>query len=210
MKLRVGRCRNADGERQIFCERLPQGGAQSTDLTLKPGQILETFALRWPLEVRFRDVKQFPGFEDPQNRVSKATQRTAPLIFYIYDLGAAVARAVRASPRATICASKALVQTQEHYLLRRHSSKSTPSHLARKDFRRPRTRCAHARNPSTPCRLGQSCRLNVQNARLSRTTFMTLILSAGLLSAIGTIIFVVLPEPEPPITPPCGLFAAGW
>jgi hypothetical protein len=58
----------------------------STDLTLKPPQILETFALRWPLEVCFRDVKQFLGFEDPQNRVSKATQRTAPLVFYIYDL----------------------------------------------------------------------------------------------------------------------------
>ncbi len=58
----------------------------STDLTLKPPQILETFALRWPLEVCFRDVKQFLGFEDPQNRVSRATQRTAPLIFYIYDL----------------------------------------------------------------------------------------------------------------------------
>ena len=58
----------------------------STDLTLKPPQILETFALRWPLEVCFRDVKQLLGFEDPQNRVSQATQRTAPLIFYLYDL----------------------------------------------------------------------------------------------------------------------------
>jgi hypothetical protein len=58
----------------------------STDLTLTPPQILETFTLRWPLEVCFRDVKQFLGFEDPQNRVSQATQRTAPLIFYIYDL----------------------------------------------------------------------------------------------------------------------------
>jgi len=58
----------------------------STDLTLTPQQILETFALRWPLEVCFRDVKQFLGFEDPQNRVSQATRRTAPLIFYIYDL----------------------------------------------------------------------------------------------------------------------------
>jgi DDE superfamily endonuclease len=58
----------------------------STDLTLNPPQILEAFALRWPLEVCFRDVKQFLGLEDPQNRVSKATQRTAPLIFYIYDL----------------------------------------------------------------------------------------------------------------------------
>jgi hypothetical protein len=58
----------------------------STDLSLKPAQILETFTLRWPLEVCFHDVKQFLGFEDPQNRVSGATQRTAPLIFYIYDL----------------------------------------------------------------------------------------------------------------------------
>ena len=58
----------------------------STDLTLTPPHILETFALRWPLEVCFRDVKQFLGFEDPQNRVPQATQRTAPLIFYIYDL----------------------------------------------------------------------------------------------------------------------------
>ena len=58
----------------------------STDLTLRPPQILETFALRWPLEVCFRDVKQLLGFEDPQNRVCQATQRTAPLTLYIYDL----------------------------------------------------------------------------------------------------------------------------
>jgi hypothetical protein len=58
----------------------------STDLRLTPPQILETLAPRWPLEVCFRDVKQFLGFEDPQNRVSQATQRTAPLVLYIYDL----------------------------------------------------------------------------------------------------------------------------
>jgi hypothetical protein len=58
----------------------------STDLTLSPTQILEIFSRRWPLEVCFRDVKQFLGFEDPQNRVAKATTRTAPLIFFIYDL----------------------------------------------------------------------------------------------------------------------------
>lgn len=58
----------------------------STDLTLSPLKILEAFALRWPLEVCFRDVKQFLGFEDPQNRVTKATQRTAPFVLYIYDL----------------------------------------------------------------------------------------------------------------------------
>jgi hypothetical protein len=58
----------------------------SLDLTLPATQILEIFSRRWPLEVCFRDVKQFLGFEDPQNRVAKATKRTAPLIFYIYDL----------------------------------------------------------------------------------------------------------------------------
>ena len=58
----------------------------STDRELIPPEILTTFSLRWPLEVCFRDVKHFLGFEDPQNRVSQATQRTAPLIFYIYDL----------------------------------------------------------------------------------------------------------------------------
>jgi len=58
----------------------------SLDLTLTATQILELFSQRWPLEVCFRDVKQFLGFEDPQNRVAPATTRTAPLIFYLYDL----------------------------------------------------------------------------------------------------------------------------
>ena len=58
----------------------------STDLTMSPTEILTTFSWRWPLEVCFRDVKQMLGFEDPQNRVSAATQRTAPFVFYIYDL----------------------------------------------------------------------------------------------------------------------------
>lgn len=58
----------------------------SLDLSLTAAQILELFSRRWPLEVCFRDVKQFLGFEDPQNRVAKATTRTPPLIFYIYDL----------------------------------------------------------------------------------------------------------------------------
>jgi hypothetical protein len=77
--LRVVVVRDPKGQRRDDC-------FFSTDLTLTPLTILETFALRWPLEVCFRDVKQFLGFEDPQNRVSKATQRTAPLVLYIYDL----------------------------------------------------------------------------------------------------------------------------
>lgn len=58
----------------------------SIDLTLTATQILEIFSRRWPLEVCFRDVKQFLGFEDSQNRLAKATTGTAPLIFFIYDL----------------------------------------------------------------------------------------------------------------------------
>ncbi len=84
---------SSSGQRllRIVVVRDPQGHRRddcffSTDLTLRPAEIIELFCLRWPLEVCFRDVKQLLGFEDPQNRVSNATQRTAPLAFYIYDL----------------------------------------------------------------------------------------------------------------------------
>jgi hypothetical protein len=77
--LRIVLVRDPSGRRHDDC-------FFSLDLTLTATQILELFSRRWPLEVCFRDVKQFLGFEDPQNRVAKATLRTAPLIFYIYDL----------------------------------------------------------------------------------------------------------------------------
>ena len=77
--LRIVVVRDPSGRRRDDC-------FFSTDLTLSPTQILEIFSRRWPLEVCFHDVKQFLGFEDPQNRVAKATTRTAPLVFYIYDL----------------------------------------------------------------------------------------------------------------------------
>ena len=77
--LRIVLVRDPSGRRRDDC-------FFSLDLTLTPTQILELFSRRWALEVCFRDVKQFLGFEDPQNRVAKATTRTAPLIFYIYDL----------------------------------------------------------------------------------------------------------------------------
>src|ERR1700722_18982357 len=77
--LRIVVVRDPSGRRRDDC-------FFSTDLTLKATQILEVFSRRWPLEVCFRDVKQFLGFEDPQNRVAQATTRTAPLVFFIYDL----------------------------------------------------------------------------------------------------------------------------
>ena len=77
--LRVVVVRDPSGRRRDDC-------FFSTDLTMQPTEILTTFSWRWPLEVCFRDVKQLLGFEDPQNRVSAATQRTAPFVFYVYDL----------------------------------------------------------------------------------------------------------------------------
>jgi len=77
--LRIVVVRDPSGRRRDDC-------FFSSDLTLTATQILEVFSRRWPLEVCFRDVKQFLGFEDPQNWVAKATMRTAPLIFFIYDL----------------------------------------------------------------------------------------------------------------------------
>jgi DDE superfamily endonuclease len=77
--LRIVVVRDPSGRRRDDC-------FFSLDRTLNATQILEIFSRRWPLEVCFRDVKQFLGFEDPQNRVAKATTRTAPLIFFIYDL----------------------------------------------------------------------------------------------------------------------------
>jgi hypothetical protein len=77
--LRIVVVRDPSGRRRDDC-------FFSTDLTLSPTQILEIFSKRWPLEVCFHDIKQFLGFEDPQNRVAKATTRTAPLVLYIYDM----------------------------------------------------------------------------------------------------------------------------
>jgi hypothetical protein len=77
--LRVVVVRDPGGRRRDDC-------FFTSHLTMHPTEILTTFSWRWPLEVCFRDVKQLLGFEDPQNRVSAATQRTAPFVFYVYDL----------------------------------------------------------------------------------------------------------------------------
>jgi hypothetical protein len=44
----------------------------TTDLSMKPTEIIETVAKRWALEVTFRDAKQSLGFEEPQSRTRKA------------------------------------------------------------------------------------------------------------------------------------------
>jgi hypothetical protein len=58
----------------------------STDPTLSPSSIIESFALRWSLEVTFHETKGKLGFEDPQNRTERAVERTAPFAFIAYTL----------------------------------------------------------------------------------------------------------------------------
>ena len=58
----------------------------STDPNARPECILETYALRWSLEVAFRDSKQTLGLERSQARTAHAVQRTGPFAFVSYTL----------------------------------------------------------------------------------------------------------------------------
>jgi hypothetical protein len=58
----------------------------STDPTLSPRHIIESFSKRWSLEVTFHEVKGKLGFEDPQNRTERAVERTAPIALISYSL----------------------------------------------------------------------------------------------------------------------------
>lgn len=58
----------------------------STDPKLSARRIIETFAMRWSIEVTFHDAKGKLGFEDPQNRLEPAVERTAPMALWCYSL----------------------------------------------------------------------------------------------------------------------------
>ena len=58
----------------------------STDPTMSAVDVIETFALRWSLEVTFHDTKGKLGLEDPQNRTERAVERTAPMALVAYSL----------------------------------------------------------------------------------------------------------------------------
>jgi hypothetical protein len=58
------------GIRVFFC----------TDPTASPTRILETYALRWGIEVCFRDLKQHFGFAASSARTPNAVERTAPFV----------------------------------------------------------------------------------------------------------------------------------
>jgi hypothetical protein len=53
----------------------------ASDPGLPAERILELYALRWSIEVAFRDAKQHVGVGEAQNRARRAVERTAPFAF---------------------------------------------------------------------------------------------------------------------------------
>jgi hypothetical protein len=58
----------------------------STCVDATAEQVLTWYALRWSVEVTFRDCKQHLGFEEPQGWTRRAVERTAPLAMLLYSL----------------------------------------------------------------------------------------------------------------------------
>nr|WP_228531225.1 MULTISPECIES: transposase [Myxococcaceae] len=79
-----------------------------TDASRSAREVLETYALRWSLEVTFRELKQMLGFADSPARTPGAVLHTAPFVALLYSLlvlgfarrgaRAGVARALRLLP----------------------------------------------------------------------------------------------------------------
>jgi hypothetical protein len=69
-----------------------------TDASLSAREVLETYALRWSLEVTFRELKQLLGFADSPARTPQAVLHTAPFVALLYSL--LVLGFARGGPRA--------------------------------------------------------------------------------------------------------------
>jgi len=57
-----------------------------TDTTRPAQWVIETYCLRWPLEVTFHWSKSKLGLQDPQNRKEAAVLKTAPMALWSYSL----------------------------------------------------------------------------------------------------------------------------
>ena len=77
---------------RVICIRNPKTPGQieanliTSDPELTPSQIIELYAMRWSIEVTFRDAKQLIGVGEAQNRTPLAVQRTAPFAFLCLTL----------------------------------------------------------------------------------------------------------------------------
>lgn len=58
----------------------------STDTSLSALEIVERYALRWTIEVCFRDAKQLSGVGEARNRTPRAVKRTVPFGFLCQSL----------------------------------------------------------------------------------------------------------------------------
>ena len=58
----------------------------STDPSLAPQQILQTYLWRWEIELNFRDEKTLLGFGQPQVRSDPAVRTTATFFVFVYAL----------------------------------------------------------------------------------------------------------------------------
>jgi len=75
--VRMVAVRRPGGEAQFLC---------TTDLTLRASEVVEWYDRRWPIELMFHEVKERMGFEEPQCRVEKAVERTAPFLLLVLGL----------------------------------------------------------------------------------------------------------------------------
>jgi hypothetical protein len=71
---------------RVVASRRPGGGPvqffYSTELTLRPEEVLAHYADRWSIECLFHEVKERMGFEDPQCRTEPAVERTTPFLLW--------------------------------------------------------------------------------------------------------------------------------
>lgn len=58
----------------------------TTDLDADVETVLRRYSWRWSIEVTFHDCKGHLGIDEPQNRTTMATRRTAPTGFLLYSL----------------------------------------------------------------------------------------------------------------------------
>jgi hypothetical protein len=58
----------------------------TTDLDMKPGEIIESYVRRWPQEVTFEEVRTHLGLETLRNWSARAVVRSAPLVLGLYSL----------------------------------------------------------------------------------------------------------------------------
>ena len=62
----------------------------STDPSMTPEQIVETYSLRWNIEVTFQLCREHLGLESPRQRAAKSVERMTPCLFGLFTVVALV------------------------------------------------------------------------------------------------------------------------